>query len=305
MPVTPSPPPQALNRLGWLLAVILALFVVASFAGVVRGGPLDPTSVPAPTLPQVEPRIPIRQPASPAAFPIVISASGSYFLTQNITAGAASNGINITASNVTLDLNGFTLSGADAGADGISINGGSNVAISNGTVRDWTNVGVRDVTGSGGMRYERLTVISNNGGGIAAGANSTIKDCIATGNGGNGVAISQASGAAGSSLISGCVVDGSVLDGIQVEYNATVTGNTVSNSGVNGIHALQSGNVIDGNHLDGNAGKGIWIDLGSNVIIRNSFSGGASELQIAAGNAKGPTETGGTPISNPWANISY
>jgi hypothetical protein len=48
-----------LHRAGWLLAGVLALFVVAAFSGVVGGGPLDPEGPPAPTRPLVEPRIPI------------------------------------------------------------------------------------------------------------------------------------------------------------------------------------------------------------------------------------------------------
>ncbi len=300
-----SLPPQALNRLGWLLAGVLAIFVAASFAGIVRGGPLDPSAGPSSTLPQVESRIPIRQPASLGAFPIVISASGSYFLTQNITSGAATNGINITASDVTLDLNGFTLSGANVSSDGIAINSGGNVTIINGTVRDWTGAGVRDVTGLGGGRYERLNLISNDGGGLIAGKDSAITNCIATGNGGNGIAVTQPSGTSGSSSISGCVIDGSVLDGIQVEYNVTVTGNSVSNSGVTGIHVLQSGSRIDLNHLKGNVDKEIQVDTGGNVIIRNTIEGSLSDLAIVAQNLEGPFEVGGDPPSNPWANLGY
>ena len=39
----------AVNRAGWLVAAVLALFVVASVTGVVSGGPLDPPGAPAPT----------------------------------------------------------------------------------------------------------------------------------------------------------------------------------------------------------------------------------------------------------------
>ena len=206
---------------------------------------------------------------------------------------------------MTLDLNGFTLSGANASNDGIAINGGGNVTIINGTVRDWNGAGVRDVTGVGGGRYERLNLISNSGGGLIAGKDSAITDCIATDNGGNGIAVTQPSGTSGSSIISGCIVDGSVLDGIQVEYNVTVTGNSVSNSGVTGIHVLQSGSRIDGNHLKGSADKEIQVDAGGNVIIRNTIGGSLSDLAIVAQNLEGPIEIGGTPPSNPWANLGY
>ena len=38
-----------INRAGWLVAGVLAIFVVAAMTGVVSGGPLDPPGPPAPT----------------------------------------------------------------------------------------------------------------------------------------------------------------------------------------------------------------------------------------------------------------
>lgn len=294
---------STINRLGWLLAAVLGAFVVASLAGVVRGGPLDPPGAPTSTLPQVEPRIPIRQPSSPAGFPITISAPGSYFLTQDITAtAAATDGITITVSGVTLDLNGFTLSGAGLGSNGVSAATVDNVTIINGTIRNWTNAGIQAEQVSNG-RYERVRVNSNPGGGIIAGRNSIVQDCTAADNGGNGIRVAE--GALGSSIVARCIVDGSVLDGIQAANNTTVTGNGVTNNGVNGIHTTGAGNRVDGNHLGGNIDKEIRVDTTGSVIIRNTFSGADSDLSIAVGNSKGPTENAGTPLSNPWANIAY
>lgn len=281
---------------------MLGAFIVASLAGVVRGGPLDPPAAPSSTLPQVEPRIPIRQPSSPAGFPISIVTPGSYFLTQDITATAATDGIKIQVPGVTLDLNGFTLAGAGLGSDGISTATVANVTIINGTVRNWTGAGIRADQVSNG-RYERLRVNSNPGGGIIAGRNSIVQDCTAADNGGHG--ITMAEGTLGSSIVARCIVDGSVLDGIQVANNTTVTGNSVTNSGVNGVHATASGNRIDGNHLGGNSDKEIRVDTTGNVIVRNTFSGADSDLGIASGNSKGPTENAGTPLGNPWANLAY
>jgi len=293
---------SSINRLGWLLAAVLGAFVVASLAGVVRGGPLDPPGAPSPTLPQVEPRIPIRQPSSPAGFPISIVTPGSYFLTQDITATAAADGIKIQVSGVTIDLNGFTLSGAGLGFDGINTATVDNVTIVNGTVRNWTNAGVRADQVSNG-RYERLRATNNVGGGIIAGRNSIVQDCSAADNGGDGIRVAE--GPLGSSIVARCIVDGSVLDGIRAANNTTITGNTVTNSGVNGIHTTGSGNRVDGNHLGGNIDKEIRVDTTGSVIVRNTFSGADSDLSIPVGNSKGPTENGGTPLSNPWANIAY
>ena len=66
------------------------------------------------TLEQIEPRTPI------SSADYVISNSGSYYLTSNLTAAAGQNGITVNADDVTIDLNGFTLtgSGADSGDGG-------------------------------------------------------------------------------------------------------------------------------------------------------------------------------------------
>ncbi len=77
-----------INRAGWLVAGVLALFVVAAMTGVVSGGPLDPSGPPSSTLPQVEPRSPIPPVGWNGAFPIVISQPGSYFLTRSLNDGS-------------------------------------------------------------------------------------------------------------------------------------------------------------------------------------------------------------------------
>ena len=79
-------------------------------------GSLTPPGAPAPTmktLDQIEARTPISAPFS-------ISASGSYYLTTNLTVSSGS-AIIIAASGVTLDLNGFTLASTEPGATGVAI----------------------------------------------------------------------------------------------------------------------------------------------------------------------------------------
>jgi hypothetical protein len=93
------------NRIVTSLCVLCAL--LSAIQGASAQGPLSPPGAPAPTmrtLQQVEPRTPITN-----ATAVTISTPGSYYLTTNIsvTSGTA---ITITASQVTLDLNGFTLS---------------------------------------------------------------------------------------------------------------------------------------------------------------------------------------------------
>ena len=154
------------TRINTGILVFIALtgiVLVTMMATRAYGGPLDPPGAPAPTmktLQQVEPRTPISQPAS---FPIQINASGSYYLTENITGVAGVDGIQINASDVTIDLNGFTLYGGGGGG-GITnfFQTGlwQGLTIRNGAIKGW-DVGVLTKAFSQSA-YEDLNVSNNN-----------------------------------------------------------------------------------------------------------------------------------------------
>src|SRR5437016_303642 len=104
--------PPAVVGLAVLASGALALQIFAQ-------GPLTPPGPPAPTfktLDQLEPRTPI------SALPATITASGSYYLTTNLTCtlcGGGTNGITITANDVTLDLMGFALDAFGGSGSGV------------------------------------------------------------------------------------------------------------------------------------------------------------------------------------------
>lgn len=132
---------------------LLALFafVVPAFAQ----GPLTPTGAPAPSgrsLEQIEPRIPI--PVG-GPFPYTITQKGSYYLTGNVSV-ASGNAIVIQASDVTLDLGGFSIASTSAtlSGTGILLDGGTsltNISIANGFIRGTSSysIGSNTVTGGG------------------------------------------------------------------------------------------------------------------------------------------------------------
>jgi hypothetical protein len=127
-----------------LLFLLAFSFQFSAFAQ----GSLTPPGAPAPTmksLDQIEARTPI------SAAPFTISNSGSYYLTKNlsVTTGGA---ITISADNVTLDLNGFTILSTSATASGtaVLINGNrTNISISNGHIRGGTTYSAGTFTGAG------------------------------------------------------------------------------------------------------------------------------------------------------------
>jgi hypothetical protein len=109
-------------------------------------GSLTPPGAPAATmksLDQIEPRTPI------SSAPYVINVPGSYYLTTNLAVSGGSNGITISASHVTLNLSGFTISSTSATPAGTAIElsssrGNTNVTILNGHI-------FSGVTNSGGV----------------------------------------------------------------------------------------------------------------------------------------------------------
>lgn len=122
----------------------------------------------------------------PGNFPLTISQPGSYKLTQNLVVPGGTHGIVITASDVTLDLNGFTVSGntscgggytamyCTGSPDSVGIEAGAAnmVSIRNGQVSHF-GIGVR--LGFGGVVDDlRIGTISSIG--LVVGTGSTARN---------------------------------------------------------------------------------------------------------------------------------
>ena len=138
---------------------------------------------------------------------------------------------------------------------------------------------------SGGCAVSNCTAYSNTGDGITALDGSTVTSCTVNNNEARGI------GAANGCQITRCTTRNNALDGISVNFSSTVTGNTCNGDGTaagnqGGIRVLGQANRIEGNNVT-YADRGLLVDSGGNVIIRNTVKGCTLNWSIVAGNAYG------------------
>ncbi len=144
-------------------------------------------------LAQVQPRTPIDTTHTPGdgTNQFIITTSGSYYLTGNVGGTSGKNGIAIAADNVTVDLNGFSLLGTAGSLSGAVVSGArQNIVIYNGTARGWGGSGI-DAGGATNAQLTRLQVSANGRAGLIAGASTIVRDCIAAGNTGDGIRVTE------------------------------------------------------------------------------------------------------------------
>jgi len=215
---------DVLNPRRALLAGLGGLAAGAFLAGKANAGPLTPPPGPIASTPGPEPRRPINALNTPgnASNTFRITQPGSYYLESNINGEAAKNGISIEASNVTIDLNGFSLLGPDGfgSTHGITNSGQrNNIIIRNGTVSNWPGDGINIAASSIGTNalIENVLARANGGRGIRGMNNCTIRACVAETNGTLGISVSA------NGVITACAVRSNGSVGIETGFGAVVT----------------------------------------------------------------------------------
>ena len=246
-------------------------------------------------------------PGDAPGLPVFITQSGSYRLTSNLTlADENTNGIQIEAPAVSLDLGGFAILGPTTcthGGEpvqttcsplgsGIGVVGAEpnfGIRIRNGVVRGAGAVGL--AVPSAGV-IEDVGAFDNGAGGIFGSLGARIRSCQASRNGGFGVqgiddvqiidCIAEFNGGDGFELLgSGGEVRGvharsNVLQGIDAGLSATVVGNSATSNGGNGISASE-GSLVSGNASIGNGSVGIVAldrtNVQGNSVRQNSGFG--------------------------------
>ena len=216
--------------------ILLALAFLVQPPAMHAQGSLTPPGAPAPamiTLSQIEPRTPI----SFSSSQIVISQPGSYYLTTNLTV-IGGNAIVIAVNNVTLNLNGFTISSTSPSPSGMAIQLGSggavtNVTILNGFITSGITNSASGVYGGSGFYYGIQYFNPS--------YNVHVKDVSVTGCYGNGINLYVGDG----SVVESCSVMITGQIGIQASSVSDSTAYQCGNVGIGADTASDCrGNVI-------------------------------------------------------------
>lgn len=283
-----------------LTALTLALTAGAAVAGNLTPPVGSPTST-MKTLQEVEPRTPIQSLSGSGTAMHAIFSSGSYYLTGNLIVPAGGIGIQVSADNVTIDLNGFSIIGSGTGASSngifvpstrryitvmngvISNFGGVCLDASNVTAGHFENLAIRDSSGNNGLEAGNHSVVravraeSNNVAGIAGLVGCTFTDCIAIDNGGDGIS-------AGSyATVSNCTATDNGQDGISTAQRSTVMNCSTNSNFSDGVE-MSFGGIVK-NCTAAFNGAGIRVDAGGAVlVIENECSNNTNAgILIAAG----------------------
>jgi hypothetical protein len=269
---------KRLCPLGMLCAI--ALPALPALAGPLTppAGAVAPTHK---TLTEVEPRVAISATNTPgdASNEFRITQPGSYYLTGNLVTGGSRNGIQIAADNVTIDLNGFTLSQDPAGTGfpaGIRASAPvRNFVLKNGTVRAYRGYGA---TGNfENSTFHDLAFTDSLGGQLEIGASDgvivrNVRTRATTGE--TGIQVGPGS------LVESCATEGGTI-GITVGVGSVVRSCVVVTPGSTGIFASGS-LVIDctvsgGTSASSLANAGISMPNGGRIercLIRSTVAPG-------------------------------
>lgn len=257
------------------MPALSVLLTLPAFAGPLNP-PAGPVSSSYKTLTEVEPRTPI-------SGPFTIDRPGSYYLTQNISVTGNSDAITILVDNVTLDLNGFTISG---GRTGVNVAGFffslNAVTIINGNISDASGSGIfagAFEDGSYGLHIRNVRVTGVNDIGIDAGRGAVVENCYVRG-GNIGIFTGF------SSRVFDCTVESARTTGFFVAGGSTVTdcvavGTNNGNGGGDGF-VIGAGSSVRGLSSRSNTGYGASFELECTVTDSTFSNNGNAGVRLNA-----------------------
>ena len=231
-------------------------------------------------------QIKLTQPTEQTGFPISINKAGSYVLTSNLVVEDPNlDAIEITVNDVTLDLNGHTIQGPNAGPGsgcGVYAVDKFSITVKNGRIYGF---------GQGINLYSAPDNLSRKGAGHLVEGIQTANNYF------NGIYINAG-------LVTNCTANNNETSAGIEAYNSKITLYTTNNN-LNGIWADNSsiknctanynlsGGInandqshIEGNNLRDNGGYGLHLSGVDNYVIKNvaSDNGGNFGIQMEAEN---------------------
>lgn len=226
------------------LARAASVAALAGLCGIARAGSLEPPPGPvAPTmktLSEVEARTPIHQ----SDLPLTITADGSYYLAENLSANQnGADMITVLANYVSIDLNGFTVNGTGQSAvasECIQIESDVRTfTLTNGTIRGCGGYGVySNFPFALTVTVDGVHANQNGQGGMifTSGTYGVITRSVARSNGTTGIFLSEG-------VLSDCAAYSNVATGLQLG-RGTINGSTARLNGLNGI-IMSGGAIVD------------------------------------------------------------
>ena len=282
-----------------------ALILTAFSMLCVYGGELEPSDMPGSTmktLDEVEPRIALSQ----DDFPLIITSSGSYFLTEDVKSVGAI--ITCNVGDITIDLMGYSIEGDGTGS-GLEVNGQNNIEIRNGTIKRCLRGVYENSTAGINNRAINIRSVLNVMTGIQLlSSNSLIQDCTVSENAPSSTSEFYGIGVGTSGTVTGCKVcnNGASCAGnvyaIYASEGCIIKGNTVSGNGVGaagdyvyGIYATTGGTVAGNTILNNGRNASVSYVYGvkvggmgtvqDNIVTDNgdSAAGGVYGIAVGAG----------------------
>jgi len=277
-----------IQKLPTTLALLALLTLNLQLSTAYAQGSLTPPGAPAPTmksLDQIEPRTPI------SFAPFTISASGSYYLTTNVTVNSGS-AIIISANNVTLDLSGFTISSTKPVANtfdsAILINVSvTNIFIQNGQISSGVTNTANGVVYSGSGFGNGIHTLFTS-------YNERVKDVSVSGVLVDGIGLSAGGY---STVVASCTVNEAGNVGISAD---SVSDSTANNCGFQAIAATTAQNCCASSS---GTGTGLIATTANNCYVTANGSGIGLQAYVAIG-CYGQSATG-VAISATIANSCY
>jgi hypothetical protein len=204
-------------------------------------------------------------------FPFTISQTGSYRLTSNLVVpNSNTTAIKVNISDVTIDLNGFSIIGPGAAGSGIGIDATNQhlITIYNGEVAGMGGTGIDTGHSS---RIERMRLLVNGGSGIVCSDGCEVSHNISNNNLGDGIVLN------GRGQVSSNVTQFNNDVGILAGINSVISDNSVNNNGKIGM-AVYGGVIVRGNAVGQNGVFGLICYASASGYADNVFMGNSTNV---------------------------